>query len=178
MSMKRTCAISSRKSDLVSADIRGLGAKNLRVLTGNQKIQSTFPNASVSTEGCGATSKSLRQGNHGVPVGGDGAGLVRLRARSYASRPAANSAAAIMKMANFRRLQDGSTASAGTLPVRFIPCGVASKAQEIYSARANPTARITKSTVTAEVRSSWPKSKSDTASTTSHAITAYAAATL
>src|SRR6266404_3316488 len=38
MSMKRTCAISSRKSDLVSADIRGLGAKNLRVLTGNQKI--------------------------------------------------------------------------------------------------------------------------------------------
>src|SRR5436305_14535386 len=38
MSMKRTRAISSRKSDLVSADIRGLGANNLRVLTGNHKI--------------------------------------------------------------------------------------------------------------------------------------------
>src|SRR5882724_7095206 len=39
MSMNRTCAISSRKSDLVSADIRGgLGAKNLRGLSRNQKI--------------------------------------------------------------------------------------------------------------------------------------------
>src|SRR5205814_2490844 len=37
MSMKRTCAISSRKSDLVSADIRGLSAKNLRVWSENQK---------------------------------------------------------------------------------------------------------------------------------------------
>src|SRR5947207_14599077 len=172
MSMKRTCAISSRKSDLVSADIRGLGAKNLRVLTGNQKIQSTFPNASVSTEGCGATSKSLRQGNHGVPVGGDGAGLVRLRARSYASRPAANSAAAIMKMANFRRLQDGSTASAGTLPVRFIPCGVASKAQEINNARPNPRATITINAVSNWVRPSNVESKIDTASISSHATTA------
>src|SRR6266404_5760516 len=33
-------------------------------------------------------------------------------------------------------------------------------------------------TLTAEGRSSWPKSKSDTASTISHASTAYAAATL
>src|SRR5437773_9148192 len=172
MSMKRTCAISSRKSDLVSADIRGLSAKNLRVWSENQKIQSTFPNASVSTEGCGATSKSVRQGNHGAAVGGAGAGLVPLRARSNASRLAASSAVAIMKMANFRRLQDGSTVSAGTFAVRFIPCGVASNAQEIYSARANPTVRITTSVVTAEVRSSWPKSKSDTASTTSQAVTA------
>src|SRR5438094_5449061 len=37
MSMKRTCAISSRKSDLVSADILGLSAKNLRGLSRNQK---------------------------------------------------------------------------------------------------------------------------------------------
>src|SRR5438552_17065471 len=172
MSMKRTCAISSRKSDLVSADIRRLSAKNLRVWSENQKIQSTFPNASVSTEGFGATSKSVRQENHGVLVGGEEAGLVRLRARSNASKPAASSATMIMKTANFRRLQDGRTASGGTFAVRFIPCGVASKAQEIYSARANPTARITTSAVTTEVRSSWPKSKYDTASTTSHAVTA------
>src|SRR5207237_10444120 len=83
---------------------------------------------------CGAISKSVHQGNHGVAVGGEGAGLARLRARSNASKLAASSAAAIMKMANFRRLQDGSTVSAGTFAVRFIPCGVASKAQEIYSA--------------------------------------------
>src|SRR6266516_2710770 len=35
MSMKRTCAISSRKSDLVSADILGLSAKNLGGLSRN-----------------------------------------------------------------------------------------------------------------------------------------------
>src|SRR5437899_7573827 len=154
MSMKRTCAISSRKSDLVSADIRGLSAKNVRVWSENQKMQSTFPNASVSTEGFGATSKSVRQENHGVLVGGDEAGLVRLRKRSYASRPVARSAIVIMKAANFRRLQDGSTASGGTFAVRFIPCGVASKAQEINNATTKPRARSTANTLITEVGAS------------------------
>src|SRR5207248_4441146 len=172
MSMKRTCAISSRKSDLVSADIRRLSAKNLRVWSENQKIQSTFPNASVSTEGFGATSKSVRQENHGVAVGGDEAGLLRLRARSNASRLAASSAAAIMKMANLRRLQDGSTVSVGTFAVRFIPCGVASKAQEISNARPNPRARTTINAVINWVRPSNVESKSDAASISSHATTA------
>src|SRR5438552_2712099 len=172
MSMKRTCAISSRKSDLVSADIRRLSAKNLRVWSENQKIQSTFPNASVSTEGFGATSKSVRQENHGVLVGGDEAGLVRLRARSKTCRPAASSAIVIMKAANFRRLQDGSTASGGTFAVRFIPCGVASKAQEINNARPNPRATITINAVSNWVRPSNVESKIDTASISSHATTA------
>lgn len=70
---------------------------------------------------------------------------------SSTSRLAASAATTIMKAANFRGLQEGRTASVGTFWVRFIPCGVASKAQEIYSARANPTARITTSTLTAEV---------------------------
>src|SRR5207248_2493403 len=121
---------------------------------------------------------TARQESYGAAVGGGVAGLARLRTISNTSRLAASSAVVIMKMANFLELHDGSTASAGTFLVRFIPSGVASKAQEIYMATANPTARITTSAVTTEVRSSWPKSKSDTASTTSHAITAYAAATL
>src|SRR5947199_2288249 len=154
MSMKRTCAISSRKSDLVSADIRGLSAKNLRVWSENQKIQSTFPNASVSTEGCGATSKSVRQGNHGVAVGGDGAGLLRLRTKSNTCRPAARIATATIKMVNFRRLQVGSTASGATFWVRFIPSGVASNAQDIYSATTKQSVTITSNAVTTDVRSS------------------------
>jgi ribosomal protein L22 len=37
MSMKRTCAISSRKSDLVSADIRGLGREESTRFERNSK---------------------------------------------------------------------------------------------------------------------------------------------
>src|SRR5438876_11280102 len=97
--------------------------------------------------------------HHGVAVGGGEVGLLRLRTTSNTRRLAASSAVVIMNMANFRGLQDGSTAPGGTFLVRFIPSGVASNAQEIYSARTNPSAKITTSAVTAEVRSSWPASK-------------------
>src|SRR5213596_2408121 len=110
--------------------------------------------------------------HHGAAVGGGEVGLLRVRTTSNTSRLAASNAVMIMKMANFRGLQDGSTASGGTFLVRFIPSGVASNAQEIYSARTNPSTKITISAVTAEVRSSWPKSRSDAASINSHAITA------
>jgi hypothetical protein len=59
---------------------------------------------------------------HGVAVGGDEAGLLRVRRRSDASRPAASSAIVIMKAANFRGLQDGSTASGGTFHEPIIAC--------------------------------------------------------
>src|SRR6266566_4661913 len=99
--------------------------------------------------------------HHGAAVGGGKADLVRLRITSNTSRLAASNAVMIMKMANFRGLQDGSTASGGTFLVRFIPSGVASNAQEIYSARTNPRAKITTTAVIAEVLSSWPESKID-----------------
>jgi hypothetical protein len=106
---------------------------------------------------------------HGAAVGGGEAGL--LRRRSKACRPAAISAIVMMKTANFRGLHDGRAASAGTFLVRFIPSGVASNAQEIYSARIKPSDTVTAKTVIAEVRSSWPESKSDAASISNHAIT-------
>src|SRR6266487_4400649 len=116
--------------------------------------------------------------HHGAAVGGGEVGLLRLRTTSNTSRLAASNAVMIMKMANFRGLQDGSTASGGTFLVRFIPSGVASNAQEMYSATTKPSATITISIVIAEARSSWPESKSDVASISSHAINAKTVATL
>src|SRR6266496_5461279 len=127
---------------------------------------------SPNRKGVMPPSAKLTAKDYGVAVGGGEAGLLGFRRRSYASRPVARSAIVIMKTAKFRRLQDGSTASGGTFAVRFIPCGVASKAQEINNARPNPRATITVNAVSNWVRPSNVESKIDTASISSHATTA------
>src|SRR6202163_5014145 len=114
----------------------------------------------------------------GAAVVGDEAGLAQKRLK--ASKPAAMTATATTNVANFRGLQVGSLAatSGGTSSVRFRPCGVPSKAQEIITEMTNPKARkMTKAFIT-QVGASNVGSRIDAAWTSSHATAAYVIATL
>ena len=70
---------------------------------------------------------------------------------------------ATIRAANFRGLQDGSTSSGETFSVRFIPCGVASKAQEINTATAKPRIRNTTNPFITQVGASKVGSRIDAA---------------
>src|SRR6266480_5465544 len=102
-------------------------------------------------------------GRSSAPVGGDEAGLLRLRSISNTSRPVARIAIVTIRAANFRGLQDGSTSSGETFLVRFIPPGVASKAQEINTTMAKPKIRNTTNAFITQLGASKVGSRIDAA---------------
>src|SRR5215471_11017536 len=83
-----------------------------------------------------------------------------------------------MNVANLRRLQYGMTSSGERSCVRFRPSGVISKAHEMNSATANPSASNTTKAVMIDSGASTNGKRTDAISTSSHAITVYVRATL